>query len=135
MPTCTTGSLNVACFRGYNLTRLQRIAYKIWYAANELASNGGTDYTGRLTIPVGGVSLLNSMRQQFGQYQWSRDNMDEAELAIYYNNAIAVGALVSNVPNVVQPKVRRLEQINEDDLVKMLIFLECALGAHRSPPL
>jgi len=135
MPTCTTASLNVACFRGYNLTRLQRLAYKIWYAANELQVNGGTDYTGRLTQPVNGTSLLNDAVQQFGTYQWSRDNLDAAELAIYYNNAINAGASVSNVPNTVQPKVRRLEQVDEDTLMKMLILLECQLGAARKPPL
>ena len=135
MPTCTTASLNVACFRGYNLTRLMRLAYKIWYMANELQVNGGTDYTGRLVRLVNGTSLLNDARQQFGTWQWDRDALDSAELAVFYNNAINAGASVSNVPNTVQPKVKLLESVNEDDLMKMFVLLECQLGAARKPPL
>lgn len=135
MPTCTAASLNIACLRGYTLTRLQRLAWQIWYLANELKANGGTDYTGILTRPVspGGQSLLNDTQQLFKN--WNRDEMKVAETAIYYNNAIAAGATVSTVPATTQPLVRRLEQVNEDMLVKMKTLLLCDLGAHRKPPL
>jgi hypothetical protein len=129
-PTCTTASLNVACFRGYKLTRLQKLAYKIWFASNELSVIGGTNYTSLLT--KGSGSLLNAAVQQFGH--WDRDALDSAELAIYYNNAVNAGAEISNNPNVIQTFVRRLEQVNEDDLMKMLVVLECQLGRHKSYP-
>jgi hypothetical protein len=61
--------------------------------------------------------------------------MQEAELAIFYNNAVAAGANVSIVPATTQPMVRRVEQVSEDQLVKMKTLLLCKLGAHRNPPL
>ena len=131
MPTCTTSQLNIACFRGYKLSRLRKLAFKIWYAANELAANGGTDYTSNLTNSA--TSLQNTAIQQFDH--WDRDALDSAELAVYYNNAVAAGASVSADPNVVVNSVRRMEQISEDRLMKMLVELECQLGAHRKPPL
>lgn len=132
MPTCTTASLNVACFRGYQLSRLQKLAFKIWYLANELSVNGGTNYTNVLT--AGPTSLRNAAKQQFDH--WDRDAMDSAELAIYYNNAINAGAEVSNSPPTVMQSVNALlNNVPEDDMRKMEIFLECALGAHRNPPL
>jgi hypothetical protein len=136
MPICTTASLNVACFRGYNLTRLQKLAFKIWYATNELAQNGGPNYTTHLSDGVvggGATNLLNDSVQLFDH--WDRDALDAAEVAIYFNNAVNAGAIVSNVPNTVQNSIRRMEQISEDRLRKMLIYLECQLGAHRNPPL
>jgi hypothetical protein len=135
MPTCTSASLNIACLRGYNLSRLQRLAWQIWYLANELKANGGTDYTGNLTKPVspGGPTLLNDATQLFKN--WNRDEMQMAETAIFYNNAIAVGASVSTVPATTQPLVRRLEQVSEDKLIWMKTLLLCDLGAHRKPPL
>lgn len=133
MPTCTTASLNVACFRGYQLSRLHKLAFKIWFLANELSVNGGTNYTNVLSN--GPTSLRNAAKQQFDH--WDRDAMDSAELAIMYNNAVTAGATgpgISTTPANVMPFVRRLMNISEDDLVKMEIFLECALGAHRKPP-
>lgn len=131
MPSCSTASLNVACFRGYNLTRLQKLAFKIWYMTNELAQNGGPNFTTNLTDSTTSLQYLSI--QQFDH--WDRDALDAAEVAIMYNNAVNVGATVSNVPNVVLPSIRRMCQIPEDRLRKMYVYLECQLGAHRNPPL
>jgi hypothetical protein len=128
---CTTAGLNVACFRGYTLSRLQKLAFKIWYMANELSVNGGTNYTNVLT--QGPTSLRYAAKQKFDH--WDRDAMDSAEVAITYNNAIEAGANVSNLPNTVIHQIPfLLNNIGEDDLMKMYIFLECALGVHRNPP-
>ena len=99
MPTCTnSASLNIACFRGYKLSRLRKLAFKIWYAANELAANGGTDYTSNLTN--GATSLQNTAIQQFDH--WDRDALDSAELAVYYEQCSGGGCVgFSDDPNVV----------------------------------
>jgi|SRR6267154_3154108 len=129
-PTCTTASLNIACFRGYNLTRLQKLAWRIWYLANELSSIGGTNYTNSFTL--GTPNLLNDTIQQFSH--WDMDAMDSAMVAIDFNNAIAAGALVSSDPNVTIPHIRRVTQIDEIMLKKMEIELLCQLGRHKSYP-
>jgi hypothetical protein len=135
MPTCTNASLNIACFRGQQLSRIQKLCFKIYMLANELKTNGGKDYTSAyVNIPTGGTySLLNDSVQLFDH--WDRDAMDTAELAVFYNNAVAVGAGVSNAPNTIMLTTKRLEYVAEDRLMKMLINLECQLGAHRNPPL
>lgn len=135
MPTCTAASLNIACLRGYNLSRLQRLSWQIWYLANELKANGGHDYTTTLTRPTapGGQSLLNDATQLFKN--WNRDEMNVAETAIYYNNAVAAGAIVSTTPAITEPNIRRTEQVDEDRLNWMKTYLLCQLGAHRKPPL
>lgn len=134
MPTCTTASLSVACFRGYNLTRLQKLAFKIWYAANQLKAIGGTDYTAILAKPAaaGGKSLLNDAIQQFAR--WDMNALDSAIVAIEYNNAVAAGASVSAVPNTVQSSVSRLEAVDENDLLKMYAELKCQLGRAKAYP-
>jgi hypothetical protein len=132
MPTCTTAALNIACFRGYNLSRLQRKAFRIWYLLNELAQNGGQNFTNAVT--VGTNSLRYAAKQSFDH--WNRDEVDEGFLAVDYNNAVNAGAIVSNNPSTVMVSVRRLlNNVGEDDMNKMILYLECALGAHRKPPL
>jgi hypothetical protein len=127
MPTCTTASLNIACFRGHKLTRLQKLAFKIWYAANELSTIGGTNYTSVLSTTLQSDAIALFQR-------WDRDAMDSAELAVFYNNAVAAGASVSADPNSVVNNVRRMENISEDKLMKMLVYLECQLGRHKTYP-
>jgi hypothetical protein len=135
MPQCTAASLNIACLRGYNLSRLQRLAWEVWFLANELAQNGGTNYLTGLAKPStpGGVYLLNDATQLFKN--WNRDEMQMAELAIYYNNAKAVGANVSTTPAVTQAAIPRTLHVDEDRLIWMKTLLLCQLGAHRKPPL
>lgn len=136
MPTCTASQLNVACFRGYTLTRLQMISFMIWYMSNELAQNGGTNYVNNLTdgtVGGGATNLLNDSIQLFDH--WDRDALMAAQVAITYNDAINAGAPVSNVPNTVEPSIRKLQSVCEDRLMKMYTLLMCQLGAHRKPPL
>lgn len=102
--------------------------------ANELSVNGGTNYTNALT--VGPTSLRNVAKQSFDH--WNRDEVCTGDLAVAYNNAVNAGAsgpYITTVPSTVMVQVRRLLNVSEDDMNKMLLFLECALGAHRNPPL
>jgi hypothetical protein len=113
------------------LTRLQRKAFRIWYLTNELAANGGTSYVNALVN--GSSSLRSAAKQSFDH--WSREEVDTGFLSVDYNNAVTAGASVSNVPSVVTPKVSAiLNNVPEDDMDKMILYLECALGAHRKPP-
>lgn len=131
MPKCTTAALNIACFKGGVLSRLQRKAFRIWYLTNELATNGGANFVNALT--AGTSSLRYAAKQSFDH--WSRDEVDMGFLSIDYNNAVTAGAVVSAVPSQVTPKVSAiLNNVPEDDMDKMILYLECALGAHRNPP-
>lgn len=127
-PVCSSSSLNVACFRGYTLPRIQRLAFKVWMLLNHLAAIGGTNYTTG-NIYAGTSNLNNDVKQLFDK--WDMDAMDSAELAVFYNAALAAGASVSNVPNTITQSTRRLEQDTEENLQKMIIFLECQLGQHK----
>ena len=126
-PTCTSASLNVACFRGQQLSKKQKLATKILFAANELSVIGGTNYTNLLNTTL--VSDANSLLNNF-----DKDAVDAAELAVYYNNAVSAGATVSTDPNANAIKIQALNQLDDITLQKMLVTLLCQLGRHKSYP-
>lgn len=128
-PTCTTASLNIACFRGQKLKRLHRLVLRAYYKAKQLAANGGTDYSAVLA-----TTGLNDARTLFDK--WDREALDSAKLAIDYKNAVSAGATVSADPNVViaLPQISKATKISEDDLEKIITMLDCQLGAAKNPP-
>lgn len=128
-PTCTTASLNIACFRGQKLSPNKKLVLRAYYKAKELAANGGTDYSGVLA-----TTGLTAARTLFDK--WDRDSICSAKLAIDYKNAVSAGATVSADPNVViaLPQVNKATKISEDDLEKIITMLDCQLGVHRNPP-
>lgn len=109
-----------------------RLAFRIWYLANELSRLGGTNYTGLLNTPSAG-GLLGDTIGLFDKY--SMEDMDAALTAIYYQNAIAAGAAVSAVPNVTINSVKHLVNgQNMEIMQKMEILLLCKIGVHKTFP-
>lgn len=131
-PVCTNATLNLGCFKGGVLNTKQRLAFRIWYLANELSVLGGQNYTG--LIVSGGIGgLLGDTIQQFDKY--SMDDMDAALTAIYYKNAIAAGANVSNVPNTTINSVKHMvNNMDTDTMQRMETFLLCKIGVHKTFP-
>jgi hypothetical protein len=126
-PNCTRTFLDSRNFNAYAVDRLERLRFKIWMLASELKANGGTDYTAGLatTLRKAGITLFEG---------WSMEAVDTAELKIFYQNALSAGASVVLDPNVNAKNVKCIRDVPEDDLMKMLVLLECALGKHASPP-
>lgn len=131
-PVCSNVTLNLPCFKGEVLNRRQRLAFRIWYMANELKMIGGTDYTAKLVIPGAG-GLLDDTKQLFDKY--SEDDMDAARTAIAFDDAVAAGAAVSSTPNVTINSVKHMvNNLNEITLHKMETLLMCKLGVHKTYP-
>jgi hypothetical protein len=132
-PTCSISSLieSFPQFAGNELSDKQRAALKVLYKANELAAIGGTNYTANF-FGSGASSLLNASNAIFNRA--SDDQLSIAQLAIAYKNAVASGASVSASPSVFASQIAQLMNANDDDLKKFNIFLDCALGVHKSYP-
>lgn len=134
-PVCSLASLitNTPCLnQGCDLNPRQQMALKIWFAVNELARIGGTDYTANLTGTSEGALLFDA-NALF--YRMDLAQRDTAELAIYYNNAVASGATISSNMNTLMASVAKLVQgANDMQLQGMFLLLLCQLGFHKTRP-
>lgn len=126
MPTCTTASLTNGCFIDPVMSEKMRLAFKVWYLSNELAYLGGTNYLNDFQ------GLFNASNAVFEKMDMN--TVSAAELIVFYNNAVTAGSPVTAVPNTEIGNVQKSLGLDTNDLEKIKVFLECRLGAHRSPP-
>lgn len=130
MPTCTninTILLANPCLSAKVLTEQQRKLLKIWYMANELATNGGTDYTAVL-----GSTLITDSNTYIQLA--TPDEMMTADIALDATNATTAGASLSTDYDTLMGSVAPLTKATERQLDGIILYLKCALGAHQSPP-
>ena len=137
MATCTIAGLNVACFRGQTLDPHQRKALMVFFMASELKGIGGTDYTALLISPASG-GLLGDTKALFDEKSSLDDvgarNIGTFELAIAQASAIAVGGTAAASIQDRMQSIKCLQNVNESLLDRMILFLTCQLGVHKSYP-
>lgn len=125
-PVCTTASLNPSCFQDPTINAIQRKAFKIWYLENELAYLGGTNY---LANPQLLINAANSVFEKM-----SMNQVDAAEVQVFFKNAQAAGSPATAVPNQQIGFIQKFVQLDTNDLEKIIVFLECSLGVHKTFP-
>lgn len=132
-PICSISSLieSYPQFAGNELSDKQRMALEVLYKAAELNAIGGADFTANL-FGSDAASLLNVSNAVFNRA--TDDQLRVAKLAIAYKNALAAGANVSASPSVFPAEIAQLMQANDFQLKTMSLFLDCALGVHKSYP-
>lgn len=135
-PTCTVASLNISCFDGIILNQFQRKALMVFFKAQELKFIGGNDYTSVLTSPAA-TGLLGATNA-FADFKVSLDEIGrrtigQFELAIAQNTAIAAGLATATIQARMQ-SIKCLINVPEMFLDRMIIFLDCQLGVHKSYP-
>lgn len=128
MPTCTSALLtDNPCLSANVIDDHKRKALEIWFMANELSVNGGTNYTNVLASTL--LADANTLGQNFTDEQ-----IKQAELAVARNNAVAAGAAISSDIDTLMGSIAPLSKTNAKQLALMRLLLLCKLGAHRSPP-
>lgn len=125
-PVCTTANLNSGCFQDPTIDAHRRLVFKLWYLSNQLAYLGGTNW---LANPQGLFSASNSVFEKM-----SMNQVDAAEVSVFYNNALAAGAPVVTDPNVTVLGFQHFNNLDTNDLQKIKVFLECSLGIHKTFP-
>lgn len=136
-PTCTKASLNIFCFRGYNLDPKRRLALLVFFKASELALIGGTDYRNLLTSGAPGGLIGDTMALM--DEKTSKDDIGYREvigtfeLAIARNTAVAAGLADATIQQRMV-SIQCLLNVNTDMLRRMVVFLDCQLGVHKSFP-
>lgn len=135
-PTCTVANLNVACFRGYVLDQQRRKALMVYLMAAELNAIGGTNYLTGLISPASGGLLGDT--NALVDFKVSKDDIGERtigtfELAIQLRNAEAAGVESATI-QVRMDQTKCLLNVNPDMLTRMILFLTCQLGVHKSYP-
>lgn len=132
-PICSISSLieSYPQFAGNELSDKQRMALEVLYKAAELNAIGGADYMSNI-FGSDAASLLNQSNAVFNRA--TDDQLRVARLAIAYKNALAAGASVSATPDSFSVSIAQLMQANDWQLKTMSIFLDCALGVHKSYP-
>lgn len=127
-PFCSTTTLtSFPQFSGNVINEKQWLAFKIWYAANELSVIGGPDYTNLLSTTL--IRDANTLFQNF-----NGDQLKNAELVMALDNAAAAGANVSPLDNTTIQNVACLVNADMVDLQKVMLFLTCRLGYHADYP-
>lgn len=128
-PTCTIKSLmsNNPCFNLETIDTHRRLILEVWFMAVELKAIGGTDYTSALA-----TSLQAAQTALF--FEASLDQMDTAQTAILYNNALAAGGNPGANINAILKNVSPLNNANDIDLRGMWLVLLCQLGVHKAYP-
>jgi hypothetical protein len=128
-PVCTTSALVTGCYNqelwGGKNTQL---AIMVYLMAQELKGVGGTDYTGNL-IGVNSSGLIAAAASLFPPLI-SRDQMNDAELKIYYNNAVGAGGSPGTSSAALATGIKCLFNVNPEMLRKMFLLLLCKLGHH-----
>lgn len=117
------------CFEmGCKLNPAQRKAIKILCMAEELAHNGGTDYTSALvsTLPSAVTAATRML---------NLDQRAMLDVIIDYHNANTAGAALSTDVNVLVASTKAIWQgVNDMDMDAAILYLKSLLGAHRTPP-
>jgi hypothetical protein len=137
-PICTRAALNLACFKGFNLSTFQRKCLLVWFKASELKGIGGTDYTAVLTGAKPGGLIYDTT--QFADEKVSKDDIGYCshigtwQLAVARNSAVASGGDVDAGIRTRMQQIKCLYNVNEDMIDRMLLFLECQLGVHKAYP-
>lgn len=128
MPTCTKAAL-AETNPGFGLQGLnprQYTAAMIRLKVLELAANGGTNYAA-----VMNTTLINDAKQLVATMDPNQRRI--ARLNIARQAAVTAGASVPATVNLLNAGTACCFQAMPD-LDSILLFLECALGAHRTPP-
>lgn len=138
MPTCTQASLNIACFRGLVLDPKRRLALLVFFKVYELALIGGTDYRNTLlTSPASGGLIGDTtalMDEKVSQDDIGcRELIGTFELAIALNTAVAAGMPAASI-NTRMGQIKCLLNVSVSMLRRMVVFLDCRLGVHKSYP-
>lgn len=133
---CTVATLNIGCFSGAVINQQQRKSLLVFFKANELKLIGGTDYTAVLTSPAS-TGLLGAT-YAFADGKVSNDFIGERiigilELAVAHNTAIAAGFANATI-NSRMDSIKCLVNVTEAILDRMIIFLDCQLGVHKTYP-
>lgn len=129
-PSCSDANTRIKnnpCLAGQVLTEQQRCLLEIWFLANELSVNGGTNYTNVLASTL--VSDANTFAQNLNPSQ-----RYTVELSIHKDNAVAAGASLSTDFDTLMGSVAPLTKATPAQLANIRLMLLCKLGCHRTPP-
>lgn len=130
-PTCTVASFTAgaACFKPYGAAQRQSIL--VYYLTQELAANGGTDYTAQL----GSGGTLEAAALCFRNLPWESCPPSVYELLIAYNNAISAGASAAAAgSDALEVAIQCNKNFPEADKSAQILFLYCSLGRHADYP-
>lgn len=137
-PVCTLGALNNSCFTDDVVDPHIRKAMLIYYNAFELNALGGTNYLNNLTGSAAGGLVGDT--NAFADFKVGRDRIGERvigtfEIATAFRNANAAsGGTAPSVGLALMQNIACLRNVNESMMDRMILFLTCNLGVHKTYP-
>jgi len=109
----------------------------VFFKASELNAIGGTNYLSGLTSPAAGGLIGDTtalMDEKTSLDDIGTRTIGTFEIAVAHNTAVASGGTTIVGIQTRMQQIKCLINVRESMLDRMIVFLDCQLGVHKSYP-